>query len=169
MLIQVNRDIQFLGHARAQCPRQLHALLHGGGSERNKWAHIGGAHARVLSAVSRHVDQLRSARDTPERGVHRTIQLRHKGHHGAVGVTPGVDIQQVDAVALRNCRHDGIDDGLVASFTEIGNTLDELHHSTPVTREIECLIVAKSRPAGQTNSGRGVIRTTSGSRGAAQC
>ena len=53
-----------------------------------------------------------------------------KCDNGAVGSGTGVDIQQSNPVDSLDCIGNLGDDGSVATFAEVGNTLYELHETS---------------------------------------
>ena len=124
VLVEVNRDVKFPADALAQAPREFGAIVHGHVFDRDKRAHVAGAHARVRAAVHAHVDEPRGDGDAAESSLDHALRVADEGHHGAVGVRAGVDVHQSHARHRLYSLGDLAYFGQVAAFRKIGYALD---------------------------------------------
>ena len=102
-----------------------HAHLHVRRAERHEGHDVGGADARVDSAVDVQVDQRRGARDSAEGGFSHWTRSAGNGQHHAVVHRVSVAVQNPRAVHLRRGRLDGGHDIRTRAFTEIRDALDQ--------------------------------------------
>ncbi len=80
--------------------------------------------------MGRHINELAGRGNGVEGSLCRRLGGSDEGHDGTVGVSPSINIEQFDAVDNGYLCCDRIDDRLIATFAEIGNTLNESHDSS---------------------------------------
>jgi hypothetical protein len=129
--VEIDRNGQLLADPFTEPLGQLDAVLHRGTLHGNEGADIGGAHARVLALVLRHVDQLGGLSDQPEGSLDHRVGRPGKGDHRPVGSHTRIDIEQHRALGVGDLGRDGVDDGPVPAFADVRHALDELHGFLP--------------------------------------
>ena len=109
----------FAGNALSQFVGKFGALLQGDASHGDERAHVGGTHAGVSTMMVAHIDELTGLADSQEGSLEYCIRFTHKGYHRAVGSLTRVYIEQFHALNTFNLISDLLDNGHIASLTEV--------------------------------------------------
>ncbi len=80
----------------------------------------------MRAVVLAHVDELRRLLHTAESGLDNHLRLADKGHDGAVCGLSRVYVEQLDTLYTLYFVGNLLDYFFVASFTEVGNALNDL-------------------------------------------
>ena len=126
VLVAVDGNAQLCSYALGQGACQDDGLLHRDARDRDKWAHIRSAEARVLPLVKAHIDELCRTADAVERGFEDLGRLADESHHCAIGARARIDVENLD-VGCRLYRFaNGRYDTWPPPFAEIGYALENL-------------------------------------------
>ena len=100
-LVKEDRKRQLLPDPLAEPVGELHAIVHRHAGHRHERTDIDRAHASVGAVMVAHVDELARRHDELERALEDRLRLTDEGDHGAVGLDPGIDVEQLDTCNRR--------------------------------------------------------------------
>ena len=80
----------------------------------------------MLTVVFAHVDQLGGLSRGADGGLDDRVGCAYNGDHCAICGLAGIDVEQTDAFHSFNLVGDLFDEGEVAAFAEVRDTLDQL-------------------------------------------
>ncbi len=128
IFVKIDRDLEFLANAAPHALRYGDAFFHGYSAHRNEGADVGRSMPGVGSRVLAHIDQFGGAFNHPKGRFGHARGVADKSNHRAVGFGAGIHVQQMHSVDFTDDRGHGVDDSLIPSLADIGNTFDELIH-----------------------------------------
>ena len=121
-LIAICRNCKFLCYTLGKGSSELGTFLKSDTCNRDKRAHIGSSHTRMLAMMLTHVDQLGCPLDAAESSFHHCLRFSYESHNRAVGRRARIYIEEFDALYTLDCVGNTLYRVRIAALTEIGHT-----------------------------------------------
>ena len=126
--VEEHRDAELVADAASDRARDRRALVERDALDRHERHDVGGAHARMLAAMTIQIDLLGRALHRAEGRLHHRLGLAGEREDRAVVIGVHLVVEEHDARRGGDRLEEGLDDLTTTTFGKIGNAFDDARH-----------------------------------------